>query len=99
VTALTTLALLGAVSWLYRLSFTALIDDGRLPEDLRARLDVVGPAALAAVVVSGLVNAPGETRPALTVAVLAGGVAARFGGTAASVGAAIVAWSVVTALS
>lgn len=37
-----------AVSWLYRVSFTALLTGDRLPAAVRARMDSVSPAAFAA---------------------------------------------------
>ena len=92
-TALIALLALAAVSWLYRVMFTAVVDGDRLPAGLRARMDAVGPAAFAALVASKVAGTPtGELLPVVAAIVAAGVTARRTGNHLAAMVAAVVAW-------
>lgn len=75
-TVLFALLALAAISWLYRVSFTALIAGDRLPTGLRARMDAVSPAAFAALVATQVTGTPAAEAPAIVAAVLAAAVTA-----------------------
>ncbi|WP_052665045.1 AzlD domain-containing protein [Nitriliruptor alkaliphilus] len=55
----TVLLLACVVTWLLRISFITLVPAGGLPDRLRSALDDVGPAVLAAVVVTHLAHGEG----------------------------------------
>ena len=76
-TALLALLAVAAISWAYRVSFTAVLPPERLPAALRTRMDAVAPAAFAALVASHVAGAPAAELPTLLVAVVAAGIAAR----------------------
>lgn len=98
-TALLVLLVLGAVTWGYRVAFTAALGAERLPEVLRRRSDVVGPAAFAALVAGHVAATPASEVPAMLVAVGAAAVAAhRTGNHLLALVAAVVAWLVVAAV-
>lgn len=76
-TAFVALLVVAAVSWLYRVSFTAVLAEDRLPAGLRARMDAVGPAAFAALLATHVAGTPTGELPAVLVAIAAAAVAAR----------------------
>ena len=98
-TVLLTLLAVAAISWAYRVSFTAVLPSDRLPAALRRRMDAVGPAAFAALLATHVAGAaPGEV-PVLLVAVVAAGVAAHLTRShVAAVVAAAGAWWALTLL-
>jgi branched-subunit amino acid transport protein len=55
-TGFVTFALIGAVSWVLRVGFLVLIPVRRLPPAVRAGLDDLAPAVLAAIVALGLAD-------------------------------------------
>lgn len=75
-TVLLSLLALAAISWLYRVSFTALVAGDRLPPGLRARMDAVSPAAFAALLVTQVAGTPAADAPPVVAAVLAAAVTA-----------------------
>lgn len=92
-TAFATLLAVAAVSWLYRVSFTAVLTGDRLPAAVRARMDAVSPAAFAALLAIHVAGAPPAEVPTLLVAVAAAAVAARITRShVAAVLAAAAAW-------
>lgn len=94
------LLLAGAVAAGYRLSFTALADPARLPDAIRDRLDVVGPATFAAILGAQL-SGGGMTSSAPTVAglVVAAVGASRGWSYAGSVGGAVVTAALLSLVS
>jgi branched-subunit amino acid transport protein len=66
-----------AVTWLYRVSFTALFADDRLPTAIRSRMDAVGPAAFAALLATHVAGVETGQRSGVVLAVLAAVVAAH----------------------
>ncbi len=85
------------VSWVYRIAFTGLVPGDRLPAAVRLRLDVVGPSAFAALVVTDLAGQPSSLLVPAVIAVVAAGVSARLTGShVAAVGFAALAWWVAT---
>lgn len=95
-TVLLTLLAVALVSWLYRVSFTAILPPDRLPTGLRSRMDAVAPAAFAGLLAGHLAGAGTAELPALAVAVVAAGVAAHLTAShLAAVAAAAAAWWVV----
>lgn len=83
-------------SWLFRVSFVALVTGDRLPSQVSERLDAVGPAAFAALVVTDVLGEPGPALPGAVVALVAAGITARLTGShlAAVVVAALAWWLV-----
>jgi len=95
-TAFVALLAVAAVSWLYRVSFTAVLAEDRLPTGVRARMDAVGPAAFAALLATHVAGTPSGELPGVLAAVLAAAVAARRTGSHVwAVLAAASAWSLV----
>jgi branched-subunit amino acid transport protein len=93
----------GLVTWILRISFITLIPPERLPEIVRRALHNVGPAALAALVVTGLAHGGGpaalvQPSPHLLAALVAGVVAWRTRNIAFTAGSALVALWALTAL-
>lgn len=70
-TVLIALLVLAGISWLYRVSFTALVAGDRLPAGLRARMDAVSPAAFAALLATHVAGTSAADAPAIVAAVLA----------------------------
>lgn len=54
------LILVGALSLGFRLGFTVLADARRLPQSVRERLDVVGPATFGALLAGGVAGSAGS---------------------------------------
>ena len=97
----TLLALLGvaAITWGYRVTFTAVVGADRLPARLRSRMDAVGPAAFSALVMTELATAEAAAIPAFVLALLAAGAAAwKSRSLLVSVGLAIGVFGLVTAM-
>ncbi|WP_238442983.1 AzlD domain-containing protein [Salsipaludibacter albus] len=81
------------VSWVYRVAFTGLLGGDRLPASVRGRLDVVGPAAFAALVVTDLAGQPAPLLLPMGAAVVAAAITARLTGShVAAVVVAGLAW-------
>lgn len=92
-TAFIALVLVAIITWLYRISFTALLDGQRLPAAVRQRMDAVAPAAFAALVAARITGtAPGDVLPIAAACLAAGLVAWRGASHVAAVGAAAAAW-------
>lgn len=49
-----TLIAVAVVSWLFRISFTAVMSEEQLPDSVRSRMDVIGPATFAALLAADL---------------------------------------------
>jgi len=78
--ALVSMALLAAVCWLFRVAFVTLVPAERLPTGLRAGLEYLAPAVLAAIVAVEVVgmlshSTPGDALPLLAAVVVTGVVA------------------------
>ena len=98
-TVLLSLLAVAAISWAYRVSFTAVLPPDRLPSGLRARMDAVAPAAFAALIAGHVAGTPTAELPSLLVAVAAAGVAARLTSShVAAVLAAAAAWGLMALL-
>lgn len=98
-TVLLALLAVAAVSWLFRISFTALLTGDRLPPSVRSRLDAVSPAAFAALLAAHLADTPAVELPAVAVAVVVAGIVAwRTRSHLAAVLAAGGAWGVLALL-
>jgi branched-subunit amino acid transport protein len=102
--ALVALSLGALATWLIRVSFIAVFPAERLPAGVRPTLPNVGPAALAALVVTGLAGDGGPaalfTPSAGHLAVLAAGLLAwRFRNLLAPIAAALVIVLIDAALS
>lgn len=98
-TVLLALLAVAAVSWFYRVSFTALLTGDRLPAAARSRMDAVAPAAFAALLVAHVAGAERAEALGLLAAVVAAAVAAHLARShLAAVVAAAVAWWLVAAL-
>jgi branched-subunit amino acid transport protein len=96
---LVSLLVVAAVSWVFRISFTALFTGDRLPAALRQRMDAVGPAAFAALVVTHVAGtSTAALAPVLVALVAAGLVARRTGSHLAAVVVAAGAWWLVSLL-
>jgi branched-subunit amino acid transport protein len=98
------LALGALATWLLRVSFITLLPADRLPDRLRRSLRHVGPAVLAALVVTSLMGTGGPAALAAPsaehVALLAAGVVAwRFRNLVAPITAAVLVMLVVGAVS
>ncbi len=82
------------VSWVFRVTFTGLLAGDRLPDAVRVRLDVAGPAAFAALVATDLAGEPAPLLLPMALALLAAGVTARLTRShVAAVAVAAGAWS------
>lgn len=93
-TAFAALTALGAASWLLRISFITGICPARLPTGLQRALEYVGPAVLAALIVTTLVHRSGigglfVPSPHLLALVIAGVVSWRWHNLLAPIGAAL----------
>jgi branched-subunit amino acid transport protein len=64
---------LGAVCWVFRIAFVTLLPAERLPTPLRASLEHLAPAVLAAIVAVELVGLVRSAPPADALALLAAG--------------------------
>jgi branched-subunit amino acid transport protein len=78
--ALVSMVLLAAVCWLFRVAFVTLVPAERLPTGLRAGLEYLAPAVLAAIVAVEVVgmlshSTPGDALPLLAAVVVTGVVA------------------------
>lgn len=92
-------ALLGVavISWLYRISFTALASETRLPPGLRARMDAISPAAFATLIATDVAGTPTTAIPGAVIALFVAGVVAwRTHNHLIAVLSAVVAWTVVS---
>lgn len=88
-----TLIAVAAVSWLFRISFTAVMSEEKLPDSIRSRMDVIGPATFAALLAADLSDTPaGAALPTLAAMVAAVLVAWRTRNHGKAVLAAGVAW-------
>jgi branched-subunit amino acid transport protein len=76
-TAFVALLAVAVVSWLYRISFTAVLAEDRLPTGLRARMDAVGPAAFAALLATHVAGTDPAELPAVLAGIAAAAVASR----------------------
>jgi branched-subunit amino acid transport protein len=74
-TALLSMLVLGAVSWLFRIAFITLLPADRLPTRLQHGLDYLAPAVLASIVAVELVDQVRGAPPADAVALLAAAAA------------------------
>lgn len=93
------LTLLGvaAISWTFRIMFTALVPAERLPAVVRSRMDAVGPAVFAALLATELAGTSHVAMPTTIVSLGAAAVAARLTGNhLAAIGAAAAAWMVMS---
>lgn len=89
-----TLVAVAAVTWLFRVSFTAIVSANRLPAAVRARMDAVSPAAFAALLATEIAGAgPGTLGPMLLAVAAAALAARRTGNHVVAIGAAVAAWS------
>jgi branched-subunit amino acid transport protein len=70
-TALLSMLVLGAVSWLFRIAFITLLPADRLPPRLHNGLDYLAPAVLASIVAVELVDLIHDAPPADALALLA----------------------------
>lgn len=96
-TVLVALLALAGISWLYRVSFTALIAGDRLPAGLRARVDAVSPAAFAALLATQVTGTSAANAPAIVAAVMAAAVTAwRTGSHVAAIVVASGTWWLVS---
>lgn len=96
-TVLLALLTLAVISWLFRVSFTALVSGDRLPPGVRARMDAVSPAAFAALLATQVTGTSAADTPAIIAAVLAAAVTAwRTGSHVAAIAVAGGTWWLVS---
>lgn len=87
------------VSWLFRISFTAVMSEEQLPDAIRSRMDVIGPATFAALLAADLSNtSAGAALPTIAAMAAAVVVAWRTQNHGKAVIAAGVAWYLVSIL-
>jgi branched-subunit amino acid transport protein len=72
-TALLSMLVLGAVSWLFRIAFITLLPADRLPARLQKDLDYLAPAVLASIVAVELTDLVRGAPPVDALALLAAG--------------------------
>jgi branched-subunit amino acid transport protein len=72
-TALLSMLVLGAISWLFRIAFITLLPANRLPPHLQTALDHLAPAVLASIVAVELVDLIRGAPPVDAVALVAAG--------------------------
>lgn len=99
-TVLIALIVLGIVTWVFRVMFTAAVPADRLPEAVRSRMDVVGTAAFAALLAADLAGTSADVVTETVVAVAAAAIATRLSGShVVAIGAAVAAWLLVAVVT
>ena len=93
------LVAVAAVSWMFRVSFTAVMSEEQLPNAIRSRMDVIGPATFAALLAADLSDtSTGAALPTIAAMAAAVVVAWRTRNHGKAVLAAGAAWYLISIL-